>query len=414
MKRLAALILLASLAGPVLAFDPFVVSDIRIDGLSRISAGTVFTYLPIEKGDRVDRGAAAEAIRALYKTGFFKDVQVSRQGDILVVTVIERPAISRIAIAGNKDIKTDDLMKGLSEIGLTEGETYDRLQLDKMVQELTRQYNNRGKYNVSIKPYVRELDRNRVDVTITIAEGKAAKIRHINVVGNEAFDDETIREDWESDTSNWLSWYSRDDQYSREKLSGDLEKLTSFYQDRGYVDFNVESTQVSISPDKKEIFITAGVREGEVYTISETKLSGDLILGEESLRPLIFSLPGETFSRQKLERSADAITAVLSNIGYAFAEVTPIPEVNREDRTVAVNFFVAPGKRVYVRRIEFEGNTRTQDEVLRRELRQFEGAWFSQAAVDRSKVRLGRLGFFKNVTVETPKVPGAEDQVDLR
>ncbi|HET9482816.1 MAG TPA: outer membrane protein assembly factor BamA [Xanthomonadales bacterium] len=413
MKRLAALVLLAGLTGSALAFDPFVVSDIRIDGLTRISAGTVFTYLPIEKGDSVDRTRAAEAIRALYKTGFFKDVQISRQGEILVVTVIERPAISKITIAGNKDIKTPDLLKGLSEIGLAEGETYDRLQLDRMVQELTRQYNNRGKYNVAIKPYVRELDRNRVDVSVTIAEGKAARIRHINLVGNKAFDDEEIREDFESDTSNWLSWYSRDDQYSREKLSGDLEKLTSFYQDRGYVDFNVESTQVSISPDKKEIFITAGVREGEVYTISETKLSGDLILDEAQLQPLVLSKPGETFSRAKLERTANAITAVLANIGYAFAEVTPIPEIDKENRKVAVNFFVAPGKRVYVRRINFAGNTRTQDEVLRRELRQFEGSWFSQAAVDRSKVRLQRLGFFKNVTVETPKVPGADDQVDL-
>ncbi len=413
MKRLAALLLLAGLASGAAAFDPFVVSDIRIDGLTRISAGTVFTYLPIEKGDRVDRARAAEAIRALYKTGFFKDVQVSRQGEILVVTVIERPAISKITIAGNKDIKSEDLLKGLNEIGLAEGETYDRLQLDRMVQELTRQYNNRGKYNVAIKPYVRELDRNRVEVTVTIAEGKAARIKHINLVGNKAFDDDEIREDFESDTSNWLSWYSRDDQYSREKLSGDLEKLTSFYQDRGYVDFNVESTQVSISADKKEIFITAGVREGEVYKIADTKLSGDLILEESQLAPLILSKPGETFSRAKLERSADAITAVLANIGYAFAEVTPVPEVNREDRTVSVNFFVAPGKRVYVRRIAFEGNVRTQDEVLRREMRQFEGAWFSQAAVDRSKVRMQRLGFFKNVTVETPRVPGAEDQVDL-
>ncbi len=413
MKRIAALLLLASLVGKAAAFDPFVVSEIRIDGLSRISAGTVFSYLPIEKGDQVDRVRAADAIRALYKTGFFKDVQIARQGEILVVSVVERPAISKITLTGNKDIKTEDLLKGLREIGLQEGETFDRLELDRLTQELTRQYNNRGKYNVTIKPRVVELDRNRVEITITVAEGKAARIKHINVVGNQVFSDKEIREEFESDTTNWTSWYSRDDQYSREKLSGDLEKLTSYYQDRGYVDFNVESTQVSISPDKRDIFITANVREGEVYKLSDLKLTGELILKEEDLRQLIISKPGEVFSRRKLEATAEGISKVLANIGYAFADVTPIPEVNKEDRTVAVNFFVNPGKRVYVRRVVFEGNQRTQDEVMRREMRQFEGAWFSQAALDRSKIRLQRLGFFKIVEVETPRVAGSEDQVDV-
>ncbi len=413
MKRLAALLLLAFLAADAQAFDPFVADDIRVDGLARISAGTVFSYLPIEKGDRVDRQRAAEAIRALYKTGFFRDVQIARQGAILVITVVERPAISRIEIDGNKDIKDEDLLKGLREIGLSEGETFDRLQLDRLTQELTRQYNNRGKYNVSIKPTIKELDRNRVEVDIKIVEGKAAKIRHINVVGNEAFDDDEIREDFEQDSSNWLSWYSRDDQYSREKLSGDLEKLQSFYQDRGYVDFNVESTQVAISPDKKEIFITANVREGEVFTISEIKITGDLVLEEESLRQLVISKPGEIFSRRKLEATAEAMTKVLANIGYAFADVSPLPTLDKENREVSVTFFVNPGKRVQVRRINFQGNTRTQDEVLRREMRQFEGAWFSQAAIDRSKIRLQRLGFFKSVEIETPRVTGSDDLVDV-
>jgi outer membrane protein insertion porin family len=413
MKRVAALILFAGLSSTAVAFDAFVASDIRIDGLERISAGTVFSYLPVEKGDRVDRSSAAAAIRALYKTGFFRDVQLSRQGEILVIKVIERPAISKITITGNKDIKDEDLRKGLREIGLQEGETYDRLQLDRLTQELTRQYNNRGKYNVSIEPKIVELDRNRVEITIAIAEGKAARIRHINVVGNDTFSDDEIREDFESDTTNWTSWYSRDDQYSREKLSGDLEKLSSYYQDRGYVDFNVESTQVAISPDKRDIYVTANVREGEVYSISEIKIAGDLILQEEDLRKLLFAKTGETFSRAKLEVSADAMTKVLSNIGYAFAEVTPIPELNKDERTVAVTMFINPGKRVLVRRVSFEGNARTQDEVLRREMRQFEGAWFSQAAIDRSKIRLQRLGFFKTVEVDTPRVPGSDDQVDV-
>jgi outer membrane protein insertion porin family len=413
MKRFAALVLLAGLANTAAAFEPFTVQDIRIDGLARISDGTVFSYLPIEKGETVDRVRAAEAIRALYKTGFFRDVQMSRQGEILVVTVVERPAISKIEIDGNKDIKDEDLLKGLKEIGLSEGETFDRLQLDRLTQELTRQYNNRGKYNVTIKPKITELDRNRVEIDIQIAEGKAAKIRHINLVGNATFDDDELVEDWESDTTNWLSWYSRDDQYSREKLSGDMEKLTSYYQDRGYVDFNVESTQVTISPDKREIYLTANVREGEIYTVGEVKLSGDLILPEADLQRLVLPKPEETFSRRKLELTAEAITKVLGNIGYAFADVTPIPDVHQQERTVDVNFFVSPGKRVYVRRVNFEGNTRTQDEVLRREMRQFEGAWYSQAAIDRSKIRLQRLGYFKTVEIETPRVAGSEDQVDV-
>jgi outer membrane protein insertion porin family len=417
MTRIAGFLLLASLFGASAAhaqsFEPFTVSDIRVDGLQRISAGTVFTYLPIEKGDRVDRNAASRAIRALFRTGFFNDVKLDRQGEILVVTVTERPAINKITLVGNKDIKTEELTKGLKEIGLAEGETFDRLNLERVTQELTRQYNNRGKYNVTISPSVTELDRNRVDVVIDVKEGKAARIRHINVVGNETFTDEEILEEWESDTSNWLSWYKRDDQYSREKLSGDLEKLSAFYLDRGYVDFNVESTQVSISPDRRDMFLTANVREGEVYKIAETKVTGDTIISQEEIEKLVIVRPGDTFSRRLLEATSDAMISVLGNVGYAFANVTPIPEVDREKREVKINFYVEPGKRVYVRRIQFKGNTRTADEVLRREMRQFEGMWYSQAAIDRSKVRLQRLGYFSDVNIETPAVSGTDDQVDV-
>lgn len=422
MKRIAAALLLAlsaplvtaqSLAPTAPGFAPFTVSDIRVEGLQRISAGTVFTYLPIEKGDQVDRNAASQAIRALFRTGFFNDVKLERQDDILVVTVVERPAINKINLVGNKDIKTEELTKGLKDIGLSEGETFDRMQLEKVTQELTRQYNNRGKYNVSITPSVAPLDRNRVDLTIDVKEGKAAKIKHINIVGNETFEDEEILDAWESGTTNWLSWYNRGDQYSREKLSGDLEKLSSFYLDRGYVDFNVESTQVSISPDRKDMFLTANVREGEVYTISETKVTGDTIVSQEEMERLVISKPGDTFSRRLLEATSDAMIAVLGNVGYAFANVTPVPEVDREKREVKINFFVEPGQRVYVRRVVFKGNTRTADEVLRREMRQFEGMWYSQAAIDRSKVRLQRLGYFSEVNIETPPVAGSDDQVDV-
>ena len=288
MKRIAALFLLAWFAATnAHAFDPFTISDIRIDGLSRIAPGTVFTYLPVEKGDSLTQDRADQAIRALYKTGFFNDVQLSRQGDILVVTVKERPQITKIAIRGNKDLREEDLRKGLKGIGLAEGEAFDDLKLNEVQGELIRQYYNRGKYNVSVTTSKVNLDRNRVEVAINIAEGKAATIKHINVVGNTTFPDREITDNFESNTSNWLSWYSKDDQYSREKLSGDLEKLTSFYMDRGYVDFNVDSTQVSISPDKRKIYVTAAIKEGEIYTVSDIKLTGALILNEDDLRKLL-------------------------------------------------------------------------------------------------------------------------------
>lgn len=393
--------------------DAFTASDIRIEGLQRIAAGAVFTYLPIERGDRIDRTATAAAIRALYKTGFFSDVKLDRQGDILVITVTERPSINKVTLTGNKDIKTEELTKGLKGIGLSEGETFNPLNLDRITQELTRQYNNRGKYSVAISPSITELDRNRVDVTITIKEGKAAKIRDINVVGNKTYPEVKLRENWESNTSNWMSWYRRDDQYSREKLSGDLEKLGNYYLDRGYIDFNVESTQVAISPDKKDMFITANISEGEVHTVSSVKISGDTILPVEQLEKYLLLKEGDTFSRRRIELTSDSITAVLGNIGYAFAQVNPVPEINREKRTVAINFVVDPGPRVQVHRIIFKGNTHTSDEVIRREMRQFENAWFSQAAIDRSKVRLLRLGFFEEVDIETPLVAGKPDQVDV-
>ncbi len=414
MKRVAALILLATLfARDAFAFDPFTIADIRVDGIERISAGTVYSYLPVEKGDSIDNARAAEAVRALFKTGFFNDVELDREGDILVVKVSERPAISKVNITGNKDIKDEDLRSAFREIGLNEGDTYDRLALERAISELQRQYNNRGKYNVGIEGRVRKLARNRVQIDLTIAEGKAAKIKHFNIVGNETFADSDIREDFESNTTNWLSWYKSDDQYSREKLSGDLEKLQAYYQDRGYAEANVESTQVAISPDRSNIYVTANIREGEVYQVGEVKLTGDLVLEEAQLRPLVRVRRGDTFSQRRIEQSSEAITRVLTNLGYAFAEVSPIPNLDRDKKTVEVIFLVNPGPRVYVRRIAFKGNTRTQDEVLRREMRQFEGGWYSQAAIDRSKVRLRRLGYFKTVNIETPKVAGTEDQVDL-
>ncbi|MBS0193523.1 MAG: outer membrane protein assembly factor BamA [Proteobacteria bacterium] len=415
--RLLALALTAALAFAPAAraqnFEPFRVADIRVDGLQRIAPGTVFTYLPIERGDTVDQAKAASAIRALFKTGFFNDIELDRQGDILVVKVTERPAINKLTVTGNKEIKTDDLLKGLKQIGLAEGETFDRLSMDRVTQELNRQYDDRGRYNVAITPTITVLDRNRVDITIAIVEGQVAKIRNINIVGNKSYTDKQLLDTWESGTRNWLSWYSHNDQYSREKVSGDLEKLNSWYLDRGYIDFNVDSTQVEISPERRDMFVTANITEGNVYRVSTVKVSGDTILPVADLQKLVFVKPGEVFSRRKLEATVDAMSLILSNIGYAFAKVNPAPDIDKDKRTVGIDFQVIPGPRVMVRRIVFKGNTRTADSVMRREMRQLEGSWFSQSAVDRSRVRLQRLGYFDSVEVATPTVPGSNDQVDL-
>lgn len=416
-RRLLTLALISALSLPAWAqsaFAPFTVTDIRIEGLQRIGAGTVFTYLPVERGDTLDQAHASEALRALYKTGFFENVRLDHQAGILVVTVVERPAINKLTLVGNKDLKSEDLLKGLKDIGLAEGETFDRLNLDRVTQELNRQYNNRGKYNVKIDPSVSRLDRNRVDVTLNIKEGKAAKIRHINLVGNDAYSDKELTDSWESHTSSWLSWYKKDDQYSREKLSGDIEKLNAWYLNRGFLDFNLDSTQVAISPDKKDMYLTAGLTEGEVYNISAVTVSGDTILPKEEIEKMAsFLKPGNVFSRRLVELATDTITARLANIGYAFAQVSPIPQIDRDKRTVGIDLQIQPGPRVNVRRIVFKGNTRTADIVLRREMRQFEDSWYSQAAIDRSKVRLARLGYFEEVNVENEPVAGSDDQVDV-
>ena len=393
--------------------DAFTVTDIRIDGLQRIAPGTVLTYLPIRRGDVVDQAKSGDAIKALYKTGFFENISMERQGSILVVSLTERPAINRLTITGNKDIKTEELSKGLSDIGLSEGSTFDRLALDRVTQELNRQYNNRGKYNVEINPSVAKLDRNRVDLTIDIKEGSAARIKHINLIGNDLFSDKDLTKGWESRESSWRSWYSRDDQYSREKLSGDLEKLNNYYLDRGYIDVSVDSPQVSISPDRTQMYITAGIEEGEQYKVSSVTVSGETILPREQIEKLVFLQAGNNFSRRLLEMSQDSISAQLGNIGYSSAQITPVPTVDRANKTIAIDLKVAPGPRVTVRRISFKGNNRTSDEVLRREMRQFEGTWYSQAAIDRSKIRISGLGFFSDVNVEAVPVAGSNDQVDL-
>lgn len=413
MKRIAALILFASLSSTAVAMEPFVVSDIRIDGLHRISAGTVYTYLTINKGQPLTAEEAQSAIRALYQTKMFSDVTLDRDGNTLVIKVVERPSIAKLNLRGNHDIKEEDLRKGLKSIGLAEGETFDRLSLDRVQQELISQYYNRGKYNVGVIPHVTKLDRNRVAIDIEIREGKVAKVREINIIGNHDFTDRQIRTGFKTDTANLTSWYSKNDQYSREKLSGDLKTLQSYYMDRGYADFALDSSQVTISPDRRSAYIDTSVKEGEIYTVSDIHLLGQLRLPEKDMRRLVFLHNGDLFSRRAVEASSDAMKAILANIGYAYAKVTPVPKLDHDKRTVDLTFYVEPGPRVYVRRIVFEGNTRTEDQVLRRQFRQLEGGYYNQLAIDRTKVRLQQLGFFKTVDINKERVNGVDDEVDL-
>ncbi len=412
MKKYLALLLLLLASGATVA-ETFQINDIRVDGLQRISEGTVFSFIPVEPGDTMSPTLARSTIRDLYRSGFFSDISLSRENNVLVISVTERAAISAISISGNRQIPTDDLLPALANIGIAEGEIFNQMALDRVRQELIRQYFGRGHYDVNIETRVSELARNRVNLSIDISEGRQARIRHINIVGNETFSERELRSDFESSDRRGLAFWRGRTQYTREKLSGDLEQLRSFYLDRGYVDFSIESTQVSISPDKQDIFISANIREGEVYTVSDVILTGDLILPEETLREILQIEAGDTFSRRDLEQSMENIAAILSNIGYAFANVNPMPRIDRETNEVEINFFVEPGHRVYVRRIHFRGNEQTKDEVLRREMRLFEGAWFSQVALDRSRARIQRLGFFDNVNIETEQVEGTEDQVDI-
>jgi outer membrane protein insertion porin family len=397
---------------PVLA-AVFKISDIRVEGLQRIAPGTVFNYMPVQVGDTVGDDVTAAIIRSLYQTGFFNDVRVERDGTVLVVSVQERPAIAEIEITGNNDIKTDDLKKGLKDIGLAEGRVFNRSVLDRIEQELKRQYFALGKYGVRVESTVSPLERNRVVVRIEITEGLTARIKQINIIGNQAFTEKELLKQFKLSTSRWYSFYSKNDQYSKQKLGGDLESLRSFYLDRGYIRFDIKSTQVSISADKKDIYITIVLSEGGVYTVSDIKLAGEPTIPAEKLFPLIHLRRGDVFSRAVVTESSERVSGLLGDEGYAFANVNTIPDIDDEAKQVSVTFFVDPGKRVYVRRINMKGNTRTRDEVLRREMRQLETAWFSTDLVKKSRERLKRLGYFEDVNIETPAVPGSADQVDV-
>lgn len=403
----------ALFAHAALAFDPFVVKDIRVEGVQRTEAGTVFSYLPIKVGDRVDDEKASAAVKALYATGFFRDVRLESENGVLVVIVQERPTISKIDISGTKEFDKDTLKKALKDIGIAESRIFDRSALERAEQEFKRQYINHGNYGVKVTTTVTPQERNRVAINFTVEEGEPSKIANINIIGTSAFPEKTLINEMQLSTPGWLTWYTKNDQYSKQKLQADLETLRSYYTNRGYLEFTVDSTQVSITPDKQDIYITINITEGPRYTIADVQLAGELLLPEAELMRLVQVRPGDVYSREKLTQSTKALSDRLGSDGYAFANVNAVPEIDRPKRQASFTFFIDPGRRVYIRRINISGNSKTRDEVIRRELRQLEGAWYDAARIERSKVRITRLNFFDDVNIETPAVPGSPDQVDL-
>jgi outer membrane protein insertion porin family len=405
--------LACALPGWALALEPFVVRDIRVEGLQRTEAGTVFQYLPIKVGDTLTDAKAAAAIKALFATGFFKDVRVEAERDVMIVAVEERPAIAAIEVSGTKEIEVDAVKKAMRSTGLAEGRIFDRALVERAEQELKRLYLARGRYAVQITTTITPLERNRVSVALAVSEGDVAKIKQISIVGAKVFSEKQLLALFGLTTGNWISWYTKNDQYSKPKLTADLEALKSYYLDRGYLEFNVESTQVSITPDKQDIYVTINVSEGKQYTVNEVKLAGDLILPEADLMKLVTLKQGEVFSGAKLNASTKKISDRLGVDGYAFANVNAQPEADKEKGEVNFTIFVDPGRRVYVRRVNIGGNTRTRDEVIRREMRQMEGGYYDIEKVTDSRKRLDRLDYFREVSIDTPPVPGTPDQVDV-
>ncbi len=395
------------------ALAPFVVRDIRVDGAQRVEAGTIFSYLPVKVGETLTDDKASEALKALYDTGFFSDVRLEKDGDVLVVLVQERPSIARIDINGAKSFNKTQLKDALKTVGIAESRIYDKSLLDKAIKELKRQYLSKGKYSAQVNTTVTPMPRNRVSITFNIVEGGAAHIQEINIIGAKAFTQKQLLDELKLGTPDWFSWYTKNDQYSKQKLTGDLEGLASYYQDRGYLEFAILSTEVSISPDKKDIYITININEGQQYKVSDVKMTGRFVVPREELMKLVTLKPGQIFSREKVTNSSKAIADRLARDGYSFANISANPDIDKKNLTAAFTFVVDPGRRIYVRHVNIFGNTTTRDEVIRREVRQLEGAWYSVDKVNRSKERLDRLGFFSEVTVDSPPVPGTTDQVDV-
>jgi len=395
------------------AFDPFTVKDIRVEGIQRTEAGTVFSYLPVKVGDTMDRKQASLAIHALYATGFFKDVQLKAEKNVLIVVVRERPSIANIEINGTSDFPKDQLKESMKYAGLAEARIFDKGALEKATQELKRQYVARGKYAVKVTTTVTEMERNRVGIAFNVVEGEVSKIKQINLIGNQVYPEDELLDLMKLSTPGWFSWFSSSDQYSKQKLSADMEAIRSFYMDNGYLEFNIDSTQVSITSDKKDIYITINFSEGEKYTVANVNVSGDMPVPKGEIEKLVLVKAGDTFSRRALTESSGKIGERLGQEGYAFSNVSAIPEIDREKHEVSFNFVVDPGQRVYIRRINIAGNNKTKDEVIRREFRQTEGEWFDVEKVKKSKQRVDKLDFFSDVSIETPPVQGTTDQMDV-
>jgi outer membrane protein insertion porin family len=404
---------LALCAGRAMAIQPFVIKDIRVEGIQRTEAGTVFSYLPVRVGETFTDEKSVAAIKALYATSIFKDVKLEADGDVLVVLVEERPAIAKVEFTGTKEFEKDTLVKALKDIGVGEAKTFEKASVDRAEQELKRQYLSHGLYGVKITTTITPIERNRVNVTFAVDEGDVAKIKQINIVGNKIFSDKELREQLALNTGGWFSWYTKADQYSKTKLTGDIESLKSFYLNRGYIEMQVESTQVSITPDKKDIYITINLSEGEKYAVSGIKFEGETFGREEELRELVLLRKGETYSGERLTATNKLISDRLGTFGYAFANVNANPDIDRAKREVSFTFFIDPGKRAYVRHMNIAGNTTTRDEVIRREFRQFESSWYDANKIKLSRDRVDRLGYFKDVTVDTPEAQGTSDQVDV-
>ena len=412
MKKLL-LCFLAFFSFAVTAFDEFLITDIRIVGLQRVSIGSIFTAIPVSVGDKMNEGKVSEITRALFSTAQFNDIQIGKDGNALIISVAERPSISSIELEGNKALKSEDLLQGLDGAGISEGQVYKRSTLNGMKSELIRQYASQGRYGAGVEIETIDKPRNTIELKIIIDEGKSAKIKKVNIIGNELFTDADLMTGFELQEGKWYSFLSNKDKYSKEKLEGDIENLESFYLDRGYLKFSIESSQVSVSKDKQDVFITLSIREGEQYKIDEVNIIGDVPLDEGMYNPILEGLKDQIYSQAQITSIEEYLVNFLGNEGYTFAEVTGNPEMSEEANKVSLIFLVQPGNRTYARKILFSGNYLTNDEVLRREMRQFEGAWASDNLIEGSKLRLERLGFFKEVNVETIPVPGTEDLVDI-
>ncbi|WP_370625104.1 outer membrane protein assembly factor BamA [Polynucleobacter sp. AP-Capit-er-40B-B4] len=397
----------------VSAADSFVVKDIRVEGLQRVEPGTVFSYLPVQVGDTFTEEKGAESIKALYGTGFFRDVQIQAQGSVLIVIVEERPTISRIEFTGMKEFDPENVRKSLKTVGVAEARFYDKAIIDKAEQELKRQYVGKGMYAAEVVATVTPVERNQVAIYFNIDEGPVAKIQEINFIGSEVFSEGTLRSEMQLKTGGWLSWYSKDNLYSKQKLTADLESIRSYYLNRGYLEFVIESTQVSITPDKKGVYLTISIREGKKFTVKDVRLAGETLGKEAELKQLIVLKPGDTFSSARLTESTKAIAEVLGSYGYAFATINPQPDIRRDVAEVDLTLVIDPGRRIYVRQVAITGNAKTRDLVIRREMRQFESSWFDSEKIDLSKKRLGRLGYFTETDITTEDVPGSPDQVDV-